>query len=130
MLASHTQDCLALLEAVIFSKIIVLLLVLELLLSFFVVICLRVELLNEQTLESELFTSSPTLSSLVLSYTKPMIDSAGDRVNRILDFESSDQQAKPTGKHEVPKSSEQSVDAKLAPEAPSSHVESNSTAKS
>ena len=51
---------------------------------------LRVELLNEQTLESELFTFSPTLSSLVLSYTKPMLDSTGDRVNRILDFDSSD----------------------------------------
>lgn len=51
---------------------------------------LRVELLNEQTLESEIFTFSPSLSSLVLSYTKPMLDSTGDRVNRILDFESSD----------------------------------------
>ena len=48
---------------------------------------LRVELLNEQTLQSELFTFQPTLSSLVLSYTKPMLDAAGDRVNRVLDFD-------------------------------------------
>lgn len=32
---------------------------------------LRVELLNEQSLNSEVFTFTPTLSSLVLSYTKP-----------------------------------------------------------
>jgi len=47
---------------------------------------LRVELLNEQTLESELYTFTPTLSSLVLSYTKPMVGSGG-KVNRILDFD-------------------------------------------
>ena len=32
---------------------------------------LRVEMLNEQTLKSEIFIFTPTLSSLVLSYTKP-----------------------------------------------------------
>ena len=51
---------------------------------------LRVELLNEQTLQSELFTFTPTLSSLVLSYTKPVSDGKADRVNRILDFDGVD----------------------------------------
>ena len=51
---------------------------------------LRVELLNEQTLQSELFTFTPTLSSLVLSYTKPVLGSEADRVNRILDFDGVD----------------------------------------
>ena len=32
---------------------------------------LKVEMLNELTLESELYTFVPTLSSLVLSYNKP-----------------------------------------------------------
>ena len=32
---------------------------------------LKAEFLNEQTLESELYTFIPTLSSLVLSYNKP-----------------------------------------------------------
>ena len=48
------------------------------------------ELLNEQTLQSELFTFTPTLSSLVLSYTKPVSDGKADRVNRILDFDGVD----------------------------------------
>ena len=48
---------------------------------------LRVELLNEQTLQSELFTFTPTLSSLVLSYSKPVLSGEADRVNRILDFD-------------------------------------------
>jgi len=48
---------------------------------------LRVELLNEQTLESELYTFTPTLSSLILSYTKPMVSSDGEKLNRILDFD-------------------------------------------
>ena len=51
---------------------------------------LRVELLNEQTLQSELFTFTPTLSSLVLSYTKPQVEeeakSSHQQINRILDF--------------------------------------------
>ena len=52
---------------------------------------LRVELLNEQTLESELYTFTPTLSSLVLSYTKPMVGHDGEKLNRILDFEGIDE---------------------------------------
>ena len=53
---------------------------------------LRVELLNEQTLQSELFTFTPTLSSLVLSYTKPADATSkeehnNNQINRILDFE-------------------------------------------
>jgi len=55
---------------------------------------LRVELLNEMTLEAELFTFTPTLSSLVLSYTKPLLDSLGDRVNRVLDFSKVDDTTK------------------------------------
>ena len=47
---------------------------------------LRVELLNEQTLETELCTFIPTLSSLVLSYNKPMVTGDAGKVNRILDF--------------------------------------------
>ena len=52
---------------------------------------LRVELLNEQTLQSEIFTFTPTLSSLVLSYSKPMLDSEGDKINRVLDFVGNDE---------------------------------------
>ena len=47
---------------------------------------LRIEMLNEQSLESELFTFTPTLSSLVLSYTRLMSESRGERLNRVLDF--------------------------------------------
>ena len=53
---------------------------------------LKVEFLNEQTLESELYTFVPTLSSLVLSYNKPDKDEKEKRerqskINRILDFD-------------------------------------------
>ena len=51
---------------------------------------LRVELLNELNLQTELFTFTPTLSSLVLSYHKPIFDQEGQRVNRILDFNGND----------------------------------------
>ena len=92
---------------------------------------LRVELLNEQTLESELFTFSPTLSSLVLSYTKPMLDSTGDRVNRILDFDSTD----PSKAARAEPSKEAAKDLKVPEELVlaemvGSNAESNSTAKS
>ena len=50
------------------------------------------EFLNEQTLESELYTFIPTLSSLVLSYNKPTKDAKDKQekqqsINRILDFD-------------------------------------------
>ena len=52
---------------------------------------LKVEFLNEQTLESELYTFIPTLSSLVLSYNKPSKDAKDkqekQQLNRILDFD-------------------------------------------
>ena len=54
---------------------------------------LKVEFLNEQTLESELYTFIPTLSSLVLSYNKPDKDAANNqqekqsKINRMLDFD-------------------------------------------
>lgn len=56
---------------------------------------LRVELLNEQTLQSELFTFTPTLSSLVLSYTKP--DSESEKCNRVLDFDAVKEENSSTG---------------------------------
>ena len=58
---------------------------------------LRVELLNEQTLQSELFTFTPTLSSLVLSYTKP--DSEGEKCNRVLDFDAVKEESSSVGVH-------------------------------
>ena len=54
---------------------------------------LKVEFLNEQTLESELYTFVPTLSSLVLSYNKPekeqkkKPDPMKSNVNQVLDFD-------------------------------------------
>jgi len=58
------------------------------------VLGLRVELLNESTMGSEIVTFIPTLSSLVLSYNKPQLDSQGDRINRILSFENNVTDAK------------------------------------
>lgn len=62
---------------------------------------LRVELLNEQTLEPEILTFTPTLSSLILSYVKPMLDGAGEPVNRVLDFEKAGK--KSSGAHDSDK---------------------------
>ena len=55
------------------------------------VLGLKVELLNEQNLKSQIFTFFPTLSSLVLSFDYNQEQKEEQKVNRVLNFDLAEQ---------------------------------------